>query len=289
MASPPLFDIRRIPTRHGSVHVHDYPGSGPAIVLMHGFPDHLGIYDDLIPYLAASGRRVVAFDFLGFGQSDKPAGAAYSFAQQVEDLESVVQALNLGEIILVPHDSSGIVAMDFALAHPGKIAGLCILNSALEASPLAAWPEMIILFADPALAALARHFAESPAQFGWLLTWQQFRFAAALSASHRARFDQIIGPLIARNFTDPPSSGPAFMQMSARFYAALERNSKRLPEIAALDAPVKVIWGTGDPYFSAEMGLERARHFKNGSFHPVVAGHWLQSDEPVLVAKEILS
>ena len=41
---------------------------------MHGFPDNLHIYDYLIPHLVARGRRVVAFDFLGFGEFDKPAG-----------------------------------------------------------------------------------------------------------------------------------------------------------------------------------------------------------------------
>ena len=46
------------------------PGRGPAIVLMHGFPDDLHLYDRLVPELA--GRRVVSFDFLGWGASDKP-------------------------------------------------------------------------------------------------------------------------------------------------------------------------------------------------------------------------
>ena len=58
----------------GSLYVRDYAGAEPAFVLMHGFPDNLHIWDDLIPHLTASGRRVVTFDFLGFGASDKPAG-----------------------------------------------------------------------------------------------------------------------------------------------------------------------------------------------------------------------
>jgi pimeloyl-ACP methyl ester carboxylesterase len=45
---------------------------------MHGFPDNLGIYDALAPLLAQSGRRVVAFDFLGYGDSDKPADYRYT-------------------------------------------------------------------------------------------------------------------------------------------------------------------------------------------------------------------
>ena len=79
------------------------------------------------------------------------------------------------------------------------------------------------------------------------------------------------------------------MQMGSEFYEELKRNSKRLPLVAALDLPVKVIWGEFDPYLGVAMGKERAAHFKNGSFHPIPAGHWLQSDMPPRVAELMLS
>ncbi len=289
MISPAVYHEHLIPSGQGNIYARDYAGASPALVLMHGFPDNLRIYDDLIPYLIAAGRRVVAFDFLGFGASDKPSAAIYGFAQQLGDLEAVVQHLGLDKVVLVPHDSSGIVGVNFAIAHPVRTAGLRILNSALDASPLAVWPEMIVLFGDPQLAALARKLAVSPEQFGWLLEWQQGQFAASLSPAQRAHFESFIGPLIADNFLRQPGAGPAFAQMTAQFYAELARNSGRLDEVAALDMPVKVIWGTADPYLATPMGEERAKRFKHGSFHPVAAGHWLQSDEPAQVAKEILS
>ncbi len=72
MDSKPSFAQHYVPREQGRVYARDYKGAGPAFVLMHGFPDNLHIWDDLIPHLVASGRRVVAFDFLGFGASDKP-------------------------------------------------------------------------------------------------------------------------------------------------------------------------------------------------------------------------
>ena len=287
----PPFVEHRIPSGQSGARIYarDYAGHGLALVMMHGFPANLGIYDALIPYLETAGRRVVVFDFLGFGASDKPADATYDFAQQRDDLERVVTYLDLGAVELVAHDSSGIVAVDFALAHGDAVARLHMLNSAFDASPLAAWPEMIVVFGDSSLSALARHFAASPAQFGWLLEWQQGQFAAALSPEHRDRFNATIGPLIAANFITEPSAAPAFMQMASHFYAELARNSGRLDKVAMLDVPVTVIWGTGDPYLTTAMGEERARRFRHGTFHPIDAGHWLQSDEPALVAKEILS
>jgi len=72
MDSKPVFAEHHVPREQGRVYARDYKGADPAFVLMHGLPDNLHIWDDLIPYLVASGRRVVSFDFLGFGASDKP-------------------------------------------------------------------------------------------------------------------------------------------------------------------------------------------------------------------------
>jgi pimeloyl-ACP methyl ester carboxylesterase len=83
----PSFVEHHVPRDEGKLYARDYKGAGPAFVLMHGFPDNLHIWDDLVPYLTASGRRVVTFDFLGFGASDKPAGATYSFRQQMGILQ----------------------------------------------------------------------------------------------------------------------------------------------------------------------------------------------------------
>jgi len=69
------FTEHRIPRDRGSVYVRDFAGSGPAFLLLHGFPDNSHIYDDLIPQLVSAGRRTVAIDFLGFDSSDKPEGA----------------------------------------------------------------------------------------------------------------------------------------------------------------------------------------------------------------------
>ena len=54
----------RVPRGTYHLYAREYPGQEPAIVLMHGFPDNLHLYDRLVPELA--GRRVVVFDFLGW-------------------------------------------------------------------------------------------------------------------------------------------------------------------------------------------------------------------------------
>jgi haloalkane dehalogenase len=287
--SPMKFSEHLIPRGEGNAYARDYAGVGPAFVLMHGFPDNLHIWDDLIPYLIASGRRVVAFDFLGFGASDKPAGAAYSFKQQLADLEAVVASLGLGKIVPVAHDSSGMASLNYALAHPEGVDSVIMLNSAYCEDATVLWPEMITLFATQNLHEVAMAIAQSPEQFGWLLTWQQRKFQDSLPSAQKPRFNTFLGPLITENFTIQPGAGPAFVQLAAQFFDEHARNAKHLPALKALDVPVKLIWGQYDPYISVAVAERRQSQLKNASLAVVPAGHWLQVDEPEQVAKAMLS
>jgi pimeloyl-ACP methyl ester carboxylesterase len=128
-AAFPAFIEHRVPRGRGSLYVRDFPGSGPAFVVLHGFPDNSHIYDDLIPHLVSAGRSTVAMDFLGFGASDKPEDALYSFEQQLGDLEAVVETLRLEEIIPVGHDAGGPTAVNFALKHPDRTAAVTLMNA----------------------------------------------------------------------------------------------------------------------------------------------------------------
>jgi haloalkane dehalogenase len=163
----------RIPRDRGSLYVRDFPGSGAAFVLLHGFPDNSHIYDDLIPHLTSAGRRTISIDFLGYGASDKPEGAHYRFEQQLQDLEAVVEALRLEKIIPVGHDAGGPAAVNFALKHPERAAGVCLMNAFYGDAPGLRVPELIELFANKRLKSLAQYFLVSPEQFAWLLAFQR--------------------------------------------------------------------------------------------------------------------
>jgi len=255
----------------------------------YGFPDNLHIWDDLIPYLAASGRRVVTFDFLGFGASDKPAGAVYSFKQQLGDLEAVVAGLSLGKIVPVAHDSSGMAALNYALARPASVDSVIMLNSAYSEDSTVLWPEMITLFATRSMQPLALAIAQSPEQFGWLLQWQQKQFLDAMPEAQKPHFSTFIGPLISNNFIIQPGAGPAFVQLAAQFFDEHACNAKHLPELGTLDIPVKLIWGRYDPYITVAVAERRQSQLKNTSLTVIPAGHWLQADEPAQVARAMLS
>lgn len=289
MSGAPSCDEQFIQREQGRIYTRDYSGAGPAFVLMHGFPDNLHIYDDLVPFLVAGGRRVVTFDFLGFGSSDKPVGATYSFKQQLGDLLAVVKALGLGKIVPVAHDSSGPAAINFAIEHPDRVSAVCVLNSVYAEAPTVKFPELIELFATTNLRALTSAILQSPEQFGWVLNFQRNKFQESLSQDHKAHYASFLGPLIDSNFRKHPSSGQAFAQMTAQLFPEVARNTQRLPAMEALDVPVQLIWGETDPYLNIGVAKDLQAHLKHPSLHLLPAGHWVQIDLPQKVAEIMLN
>lgn len=288
-ASTRAFIEHLVPTGQGRVYAREYGGAEPAFVLMHGFPDNSQIYDELIPHLVAGGRRVVAFDFLGFGKSEKPKAAMYGFEQQLGDLRAVVDVLNIGSVVPVSHDSSGPAAINYALENPGRVASLCILNSAYAETAAVRWPELIELFATTSLKALTLAILQSPEQFAWLLNFQRRMFQDSLLENEKAHYSAFLGPVIDNNFRNQPSSGPAFAQMTAQLFPEVARNTTRLAEVEALDIPVQVIWGERDPYLNIRVAENFQSIFKNATLHRLAAGHWLQIDVPEQVARLMLT
>lgn len=288
-AAFPAFTEHRIQRDRGSVYVRDFPGNGPAFVVLHGFPDNSHIYDDLIPHLTLAGRRTVTIDFLGFGASDKPDGAQYSFEQQLGDVETVVDALGLDKIIPVGHDAGGPAAVNFALKHPERTAAVTLMNAFYGEAPGLLVPEFIELFANKRLTALHRHFMASPQQFGWLLGFQRDQMQAGLTERHKTRYTEFLGPLIDNNFRQRPGAGPAFVQMTARLTDEVAANTGRLIDFRRSAVPFLFIWGKVDPYLHVSVAEYMRSQARNAVLHVLDAGHWPQIDEPADVARIMLS
>lgn len=264
--------------------VREQLGEGPAIVLMHGFPDNHHLYDRLIPHLA--GRHVVVFDFLGWGESDKPADHEYTFAYQVDDLDAVVTGLGLESLVLVPHDASGPAAINWALDHREHVAAIVALNTFYGLTPGGPPnpPEAIRLFSDPAFERLTRHFAESPEQFRWLYDFQVGGFIQTPQVR-----DHFV-PLLYRQFEDRPSTLEPFLDLNADLNAAVLANTERHPQLQTLRVPVRFAFGEGDPYLSPAQGRALAALFPQGEATTIAgAGHFPQLDAPAGVADQILS
>jgi haloalkane dehalogenase len=285
----PAFTEHRVQRDRGSLYVRDFPGSGAAFVLLHGFPDNSHIYDDLIPHLASAGRRTISVDFLGFGASDKPDGAHYSFEQQLRDLEAVVEALRLEKIIPVGHDAGGPTAVNFALKHPERAAAVCLMNAFYGDAPGLRVPEFIELFANKSLKSLTRHFLANPQQFAWLLAFQRDQMRVGLTEAQKAHYTQFLGPIIDNNFRQRPSAGPAFAQLTYQYSDEIAANTARLADFRRSDVPLLLIWGKSDPYLHVTVAEYMRSQARNAAIHVLEAGHWPQIDEPADVARIMLA
>jgi haloalkane dehalogenase len=285
----PAFTEHRVERDRGSLYVRDFPGSGPAFVVLHGFPDNSHIYDDLIPHLVAAGRRTIAIDFLGFGASDKPEGTRYSFDQQLGDLEAVVEVLGLEKIIPIGHDAGGPAAVNFALRHPERTASVCLMNAFYGDAPGLRVPEFIELFSNKGLRALARHFLASPQQFAWLLGFQRDQMQVGLTEAQKSRYTDFLGPVIDNNFRQRPSAGPAFVQMTYQLTDEVAANTARLLEFRRSEVPLLLIWGKHDPYLHVSVAEYMRSNARHGVLHVLDAGHWPQIDAAVDVARILLA
>jgi haloalkane dehalogenase len=129
----------------GRLHVRDFPGAEPALVFA-WFPDDSRIYDRVAPLLAR--RRVVAVDWLGYGRSDRVEPGSVDGGQHQDGLRSVLDSHELGPVGLVAHDASGPDGIDFAVAEPGRVGQIILLNTYYGHAPALRLPEMIRLLAD---------------------------------------------------------------------------------------------------------------------------------------------
>ena len=267
------------------LYAREYDGSDPPIVLMHGFPDNLQLYDRLVAFLSPP-RRVIVFDFLGWGSSDKPSGYAYSAANQEADLDAVINQFELANAVLVAHDASGPPAIDWARHHPNRVAALVLLNTYYSAMPTLRPPEAIFLFSTPLIGNVARPVSGlfNHLIFRRMYWWQVGRFFR--DADVRRQFV----PLLYQQFDAVPSTRPAFFRLNEDLLPTIRSRTKAVSELQKFRRPVRIIFGASDPYLNE--GVARRFHdlFPSSDLFllPGVR-HFVQMDEPETVASLILS
>lgn len=267
------------------LYAREYGGSDPPIVLMHGFPDNLHLYDRLVAFLSPP-RRVIVFDFLGWGLSDKPSGYAYSAANQEADLDAVINQLELANAVLVAHDASGPPAIDWARHHPNRVAALVLLNTYYSAMPTLRPPEAIFLFSTPLIRNVARPVSGlfNHLIFRRMYWWQVGKFFR--DADVRRQFL----PLLYQQFDAVPSTRPAFFRLNEDLLPTIRSRTKAVSELQKFRRPVRIIFGASDPYLNEGVARKFHKLFPSSDLFLLAgARHFVQMDEPERVASLILS
>lgn len=119
---------RLVRTPVGRIHLVEQ-GTGPLVLLVHGFPEFWYSWRRQIPALAAAGYRAVAVDVRGYGRSSKPEGsAAYRMLDLIEDNVAVVRALGEETAVIVGHDWGATIAANSALLRPDVFRAVGLLS-----------------------------------------------------------------------------------------------------------------------------------------------------------------
>ncbi len=274
---------RYVESPHGRVYVTEIPGEDHPVVLMHGFPDDHRIYDKLLPLL--SPRRAVAFDFVGYGRSDRKDGNHFSPEEHGAEITAVLDALGIDQAVLVGHDASGPDAVAYSVASPRRVARLVLLNTVFGNLPSLKMPEMTRLFADPQLQTLADDLVGDPNQLLWMLG----RWGRQMELD--ANDPEGIGNSILPQFygdDHQPDAVASIRAWTARLHGDLDQQDAVVSSgaLSHLHVPVSVIWGENDRYLNPSLAAEIAALFPNPSVHLLPgAGHYPQHDQPETVAE----
>lgn len=127
-APSPELTHRTVPSPAGRVHLVEQ-GTGPLVLLLHGFPESWYSWRHQLPALAAAGYRAVAVDVRGYGRSSRPAdAAAYRMTELVEDSAAVVHALGEHHAVVVGHDWGATIAANSALIRPDVFRAVGLLS-----------------------------------------------------------------------------------------------------------------------------------------------------------------
>jgi pimeloyl-ACP methyl ester carboxylesterase len=208
-------------------------GRGPALILIHGFPENWSAYAEIMPGLA-SRFRVVAVDLRGIGGS-MPTERGYDAATMAEDVHQLAQQLGLDRPYIVGHDFGGWVAYALARLHPSMVRGAMILD--IPIAGVEPWEKVKI---DPRLWHFGFHRAPG--------------LAEKLLAGREAIY---IGYFLRRTAADPKSirdedveryaraySRPGQMAAAMGMYRAFDENERFGKERRGpLDVPLTLVAG----------------------------------------------
>jgi len=105
-------------------------GTGPPVLLLHGFPDSQQLWQAVAPRIVAAGYCVIAPDLRGFGESEAPAGRRhYGIDLLLGDLVGLLKALDIQEPVhVVGHDWGAVLAWGLAMSQPERVRSSVVIS-----------------------------------------------------------------------------------------------------------------------------------------------------------------
>ncbi len=256
----------------------------PTIVLLHGFPSSSREFDTLIPLLATR-YHLIAPDFPGFGHSDAPPPAAYSytFDHLAETTDRFLAQLGVNKCAFFLHDYGGPIGFRIMLAHPERVAALIIQNANAYTEGLGAkWSVIANYWSDR---------AAHPEIFDAFASLAAAEQRHTLGTSHPERYNP-------DTWTDEFAflSRPGQREIQADLLYDYRTNVASYPAWQAWlrerKPPTLVVWGKNDPSFIAAGGEAYKRDVPDAEIHLLDAGHFAldeKNDETAALMLQFLN
>lgn len=266
---PPSFKKQQIAANGVSIHVRS-AGSGPAVVLLHGYGETGDMWVPMATELARD-HTVVVPDLRGLGLSSKPAGG-YDKKTQAGDVAGVLDALGIRRAKVVAHDIGNMVAFEFAAQFPQRVERLVLIDAPVPG--VGPWEEIL---KNP----LLWHFRFGGPDMERLVAGRERiyldRFWNEFSANP-ARFSEAARVHYARLYAQPGAMRAGFAQFAAFDQDAV--NSRAfLASGGKLTMPVLAVGGEKSfgPMMATVMRAA-ATHVTEGIVPD--SGHWIMEENP---------
>ncbi len=125
------FLSRRVDVMGCSIHYVEH-GRGKPVLFVHGNPTSSYLWRNVLPHVAnETGRRGIAIDLLGFGQSDKPDDVNYTLERHAQVVREFIDALDLRDIVLVADDWGGPLGMHDVVTRPERYEAAVLMETFL--------------------------------------------------------------------------------------------------------------------------------------------------------------
>jgi len=255
-------------------YIDEGPVGAPVFLCLHGEPTWSYLYRKMIPVFIGAGARVVAFDWFGFGRSDKPVDDdVYTWEFHRNSMLRFVEALDLTDITLVVQDWGGLLGLTLPVDHPDRISRLLIMNTGMGVG----------VIPSQGFVEWRAYVAGTPdLEVGRLMK----RSTSVLSHEEAAAYD---APFPGREYKAGVRTFPALVPTSPEM-DGVEVSRAARAWWGAFEGPVFMAVGAQDPVLGLPV-MQSMRTIINGCPEPMIieeGGHFVQEwgDEIAIAALE---
>ncbi len=259
-----LGEMRRVRVNGFELNVF-VAGHGPAVLLVHGFPDSHEVWRHQITVLVEAGYRVIAPDTRGCGDSEMSTKVAdYRVENLVADLVALLEVLGVAKVRLVAHDWGAVIGWQLAIRHPERVERFVALSFGHPAAysgfdlkqRLRGWYTVFFLL---------RGVAEFVCRFR---NWAVFRRLIRYDAEFLRWRERL--------------SRPGRLTAGLNYYRANVRlpGARWCPE--SVTVPVHGFWSSRDKFLTEKQMVASQRYVRSAWSYTRIDGpnHWMQLDAP---------